>query len=191
MAGLETRGQKISRGKNLANLAKQRERSRPGVIVTHNGTEVYVDEEDMELALSIVWQPTTPTDRGVRYATSGRFSGFLRLHNLILPPMIGLTVDHIDLDGLNNRRSNLRYATKSEQAVNRRPKSTSTSQYRGVSRHSQTGKWQVILQVNGSLRRFGLYKDEIRAAHVADEVALENYGEFARLNFPANHEDPA
>lgn len=188
---METRGQRISRSKHLANLAKQRERSRPGVIVTHNGTEIYVDEDDMELALSVVWHLTTPTPTGVVYARTGAFSGSIFLHNLILPPKTGLTTDHKDQNGLNNRRSNLRYATKSQQSTNRRRKWTSSSAYRGVSWNERSKKWQVILQVEGSLRRFGMYAGEIEAARVADKVARELYGEFAKLNFPGEHEDPA
>lgn len=163
-------------------LAKQEERSRPGVIVTLKGAEILVDQGDMELALHYVWSITQAPSGLVWYAVTAR--GSIRLHNLILPPPPGKTVDHINLNGLDNRRHNLRLATRSEQSVNRRAKSGSSSRYRGVSWHARARKWRVQLQEGGRIASFGLYQDEEEAARVADQEALRLYGEFARLNFP-------
>jgi hypothetical protein len=90
--------------------------------------------------------------------------------------------DHRDGDGLNNRRSNLRPATKAENGRNRRLHSNNTSGYRGVSRSRQ--RWFAQIKVDGRKVSLGMYADPVDAARAYDQAAREHFGEFARLNFP-------
>jgi hypothetical protein len=107
------------------------------------------------------------------------------LHRLLLNAPPELQVDHINGDGLDNRRSNLRLATGSQnQGNSRKRRDGVTSQYRGVSWNKRAGKWQALLRREGKLQYLGYFSDEEAAARAYDAAALEQWGSFARLNFP-------
>lgn len=86
-------------------------------------------------------------------------------------------------DSLDNRRHNLRPATQADirqVGVSRRGR----SRFKGVSWHGIAGRWQVHVRARGETHYLGLYDDEVMAAQVYDDKAVELHGEFARLNFP-------
>lgn len=89
-----------------------------------------------------------------------------------------LDVDHIDGDKLNNQRSNLRIATRSQNNGNRGSHKGSSSKYRGVSYEKQTGKW--VAQI--SSKKIGRFVSEEDAALAYNEAAIKYFGEFAYLN---------
>lgn len=92
------------------------------------------------------------------------------------------TVDHINGNGLDNRRGNLRSATVSENSRNRPAKRGNASGFKGVSRHRS--KWKATIAVAGRNIHLGTYADPAHAARVYDAAAREHYGEFAVFNFP-------
>lgn len=92
-------------------------------------------------------------------------------------------VDHIDGDGLNNCRSNLRRASHSENLANVFKRSGTSSKYRGVNYRKSSGKWQVQIQHQGKLYFVGSFVDEDEAARAYDKRAVDLFGEFAKLNF--------
>ena len=91
-------------------------------------------------------------------------------------------IDHIDGNGLNNQRYNLRRATVVQNSANFGGRGISP--YRGVRWHKEGRRWVVQIQVNGKNRHVGLFDDETEAAHAYDERAYEAWGSYARLNFP-------
>lgn len=92
-------------------------------------------------------------------------------------------VDHLNLDGLDNRRSNLRPASRSENCANRRKMlRIGTSQYKGLSWDSRTKSWATMLVCQGQRIWLGRFKDELDAARAYDQAAVKYFGEFARLN---------
>jgi hypothetical protein len=93
-------------------------------------------------------------------------------------------VDHVDSDGLNNRRANLRPATHSENQQNRRMAENNTSGYKGVSFDKSKGRWRAAIKLNGRTINLGRFADPTAAASAYDAAALDLFGEFARLNFP-------
>lgn len=93
-------------------------------------------------------------------------------------------VDHADGDGLNNCRSNLRPATRAENARNRRGRAIATSQFKGVSWKRRNSSWAAAIWANGRSRYLGLFSAEVAAARAYDAAAREAFGAFARLNFP-------
>lgn len=153
------------------------------------GRVVRVDEGDYGLVSQYRWHIHEPEPKPGRrqqgpYAVTliwenGR-GRTLFMHDLI---MGAKGIDHVDHDGLNNRRSNLRVATGTQNAGNQRPQLSVTSRYKGVSRHSPTGKWQAGIQAAGRKYHLGYFSSEVEAARTYDAAAHELFGEFACPNF--------
>ena len=91
-------------------------------------------------------------------------------------------VDHIDHNGLNNTRQNLRPASREENAQNRKPDRRGSSKYKGVYWREERSRWVVQIRANGVRRKGGLYTSEDDAARAYNELAKELHGEFAYLN---------
>ena len=109
---------------------------------------------------------------------------FICMHREILglKTSDGKDTDHINGNGLDNRRVNLRPCTPSQNQHNRRS-FCGTSKYKGVSWHKRDKKWQAYIRLNGKLIHLGLFDSEIEAARAYDIKAKELFGEFAHLNF--------
>jgi len=92
-------------------------------------------------------------------------------------------VDHQDGNTLNNRRSNLRPATQSQNLRNRKKQIKTTSRFKGVYWHKAERKWMARIMVNKKRLFLGQFSDEVQAALAYDEAARKHFGEFAKLNF--------
>lgn len=122
------------------------------------------------------------------YRMRGRTS--LYMHRLILDAPAGLLVDHVNGDGLDNRRCNIRLATASQNLMNR--KSTSATGFRGVEPTYRTAKpWRACLYEGKRRVHLGTFRTVIEAAAAYDRAASAKYGSFAMLNFPAAANDTA
>lgn len=129
-------------------------------------------------------QRTLYAYRRVRVRKGGK-QGAISMHREIMGAAAGELVDHVNHNGLDNRRANLRKATRAQNAQNRRkPRVKSKSIYKGLSWQKGQGKWSVRLQANGEHRSFGVFQDEREAAKAYDEAARKYHGEFAVLNYP-------
>ena len=109
----------------------------------------------------------------------------LKMHRIIMNAMPGQVVDHINGNGLDNRKCNLRIVDDQKNAANRRCHAGSSSKYKGVAWHIIRRKWQVNICVNGKNIYLGLHENEVDAALTYDMAAMKYFGEFARLNFPS------
>jgi hypothetical protein len=89
--------------------------------------------------------------------------------------------DHIDTNGLNNRKSNLRPAEQIQNTKNMSKGSRNTSGAKGVSL-KKSGVLEVRIMVNGKQLWLGSYRDKIKAAIAYNEAAVKYHGEFASLN---------
>lgn len=106
------------------------------------------------------------------------------LHHVILgvQKMAG-EVDHQNGDSLDNRRDNLRWCKHADNAKNLKKWSSPTSSaYKGVSLHKQTGKWRAYITLGAKQKSLGCFDNEIEAARAYDTAAKDLFGEFARLN---------
>ncbi len=104
-----------------------------------------------------------------------------------MKPGRGYCVDHINGDGLDNRKDNLRIVTIAENNYNKRKsKNVRSSQYKGVSIDKRTNRWRAIIYYKYRKINLGMFGDEIDAARAYDEAANELFGEFAKLNFSDN-----
>ncbi len=92
-------------------------------------------------------------------------------------------IDHVDGNGLNNQRSNLRLASAHENNRNTRKMKNCSSKYKGVSWLPKFEKWKVDIYINGKNKGLGLFKNEEEAARAYDRMAKIHFGEFAWLNF--------
>jgi hypothetical protein len=111
--------------------------------------------------------------------SNGRWSA-ARMHREIFGACDGQLVDHVDGDGLNNRRSNLRIATRAENNRNAAVRKDNTSGFKGVHWHKGDGRWQAQIRVAGKRIRLGAF-DTPEAAHAAYcEAAARYHGAFAR-----------
>jgi hypothetical protein len=101
-----------------------------------------------------------------------------------------IDVDHINRDKTDNRLSNLRQASPSENAHNVPARAGAVSQFKGVflERKHNRLKWRARIKANGVRRHIGWFDDEVEAAHAYDAAALDMMGEFAVLNFAASRE---
>ncbi len=95
----------------------------------------------------------------------------------------GVLVDHINHNGLDNRKSNLRLCTGSQNIINCFLIKSNTSGYKGVSWDKKNKKWLVVIRVNGRKTHIGRYACIKEAAFAYDVEAIKYHGEFANLNF--------
>jgi hypothetical protein len=123
----------------------------------------------------------------LRYVERGKGNKetIVYLHQEILKVPKGMVIDHINHDGMDNRRANIRPATRSQNLCNsRRRLGTKSSKYKGVSWKKQTCKWAARIGIDKREIHLGCFKNEIDAAKAYDEAAKKYHGEFACLNFP-------
>jgi len=107
------------------------------------------------------------------------------MHKELCPVPDGMVVDHINRNKLDNRKVNLRPATKQQNAWNGTFKRrTGKPRYGGIYWDKALKKWRVRLDIDGRTESFGCYSDELEAAMAYDRVAKQHRGEFASLNFP-------
>ena len=107
------------------------------------------------------------------------------MHKVILKVPKGQVVDHINHNGLDNRKANLRPATSEENNRNRRKsiKRKCHSRFKGVNWNKDQQKWAARICFNRKTKFIGYFNDEIEAAKAYDNAALKYHGEFAVLNF--------
>lgn len=93
-------------------------------------------------------------------------------------------IDHINHNTLDNQKSNLRVATRSQNCANRRKFKNNKSGYIGVIWHKHIQRYQAYISKDKKITHLGSFDDPIKAAQVRDAKAKELFGEFAKLNFP-------
>ncbi len=145
-----------------------------------------IDEIDFEWAVAFYWWGWSPKP-GVVYARTTSFGVRESLHRLIsyklFPDHESPEVDHKNGNSLDNRRDNLRLATRGQNNANRRGWSPRFGGLRGLSLH-RSGKFRAQIRVNGQQKHLGHYSSPEEAARAYDKAATEHFGEFAVLNFP-------
>lgn len=136
-----------------------------------------MDDEDFDELSKVKWQHDTHGYAAHGILRDGKHI-YQKMHYFILEQKEGLQVDHINRDRLDNRRANLRYATRSQNTANAtRPNS---SGYRGIRQDCST--WCARASVNGKRIELRGFKTPQEAAKAYNELAKELQGEFAVLN---------
>lgn len=106
------------------------------------------------------------------------------MHQEILCVPHGIRINHRSGNYLDNRKSNLRTATRKQSSYSARPKKNCTSEYKGVSWNKGRKKWCANIGYDYKLYYLGGFDNEEDAARAYDRKAIALFGEFARLNFP-------
>lgn len=106
-------------------------------------------------------------------------------------PPAGKEIDHINGNGLDNRKENLRFCSHRENCqASRKRQQNASSMYKGVTWRKDRKKWRAnICLMDGTKKHLGYFESELDAAKAYDEAALKLFGNFATLNFPKPAED--
>lgn len=154
-------------------------------IPLRGGGVAIVDEADFEMLNQYKWSLFTHPRTRVSYArgTVAKWTQAF-MHRFIM----GLTdrsirVDHKNGNGLDNRRSNLRIATASQNRFNADKNRTTKNKYKGIWFKPQTGRWSAQIRAHGQRFHLGFFDTPEEAARAYDQAAKEKHGEYAKLNF--------
>ena len=122
--------------------------------------------------------------RQMRIGKSAKFT-VIYMHRDVIKVPEGMVVDHINHDGMDNRRVNLRAATHAQNAYHTKKRSGAThSKYKGIHWRKKHKKWVARIMFEGKRIYLGCFRNEIEAAKAYDRAARKYHGEFASLNFP-------
>ena len=154
-------------------------------ILLTQGKFAIVDDEDFEWLNQWRWCAARAGDRwyAVRllYQSSPRSKKNLFMHREILglKRKDGKQTDHVNHNGLDNRRCNIRKCSNTQNQYNQKPRKGCSSKYKGVSWSKVCEKWKVAI----NHIHLGYFDNEIEAVKVYDKTAKELFGEFAYTNF--------
>lgn len=145
-----------------------------------------VDDEDFEKLAVHRWHASRHRGKN-HYRPKGYINGKgTYLYRFLLGAKRGQYVDHINGDPLDNRKSNLRFCTPSENNRNVGKRNTNSSGFKGVSHSdlSPARPWRAQIQTGKKFHFLGHFSTPEEAARAYDVKAKEMFGEFAKLNFP-------
>ena len=155
------------------------------IINLSTGHKIFVDDSDYETLNQYHWWVN-----GDGYAIRSRLKtdgmktrGSILMHHQVIRPVSGCDIDHINGNPLDNRRCNLRIATRSQNNMNRFHKlPNASSKYKGVCWRSIPKLWKAYIKINKRQIHIGYFRSEVAAAIAYNQAAIKYFGEFARLN---------
>lgn len=157
------------------------ERDGIGVVPLPCGLEAIVDVDDLDSLRPYNWRKLT-TSSGHRYAHRLIYEGERRatvlMHRVIMAPPEGMVVDHINGDGLDNRRANLRVCTQKENMRNQRMHRINQVGHKGV--YLEDGRFRAQIKHEGRNIHLGLFDTANEAAAAYQGAAKALWGEFSR-----------
>jgi hypothetical protein len=156
-------------------------------IVLNQGKVALVDHGDFEWLSQWKWYALKGANTWYahRHVIKKGKGTMVSMHRALLGEPPNASVDHIDRNGLNNQRSNLRICSRAQNAYNAQKWSSNTSGFKGVSWRRSKRKWRAQIQAYGKgNKHLGYFDSPVDAAHAYDRAAMQYHGQFALLNFP-------
>lgn len=153
-------------------------------IILAGGYKTKIDDADAGTVSIYSWH-ISRNKSGNRYAAANpKWKGpTILLHRLIMRAKKGMDVDHINGDGLDNQRCNLRIATRTQNLANMKPRH---GKFKGVSFDKRRWSWKSYISVNNSYVHLGCFATAEGAARAYDAAAVKLHGDFARTNCAVN-----
>lgn len=156
-------------------------------ILLTKGQKAIVDDDDYEYLSQWKWSAQISRNKKTYYAKryqrlpDGKYTN-VKMHRILLGVVDrNIEIDHINGIGFDNRRENLRLATKSQNRCNRRRRSYFSSKYKGVKWSKSKNKWEVNINVSGRRKYLGAFVSEEKAADIYKKAAVIYHGEFAQI----------
>lgn len=153
------------------------------IIPLTKGQSATVDDADFEWLAQWKWYAQSNGAGGFYAARrEGRPRALVYMHRLINATPDGFVTDHIDGNGLNNQRLNLRTASQLQNMMNRRGKKRGTSKFKGVTLSPGSNKtkvWAAGIRLNGKLKFLGRFATEEEAGAAYACAAKAHYGDFS------------
>jgi hypothetical protein len=143
------------------------------------GLKAAVDSEDYLMLIQRKWY-AVKSGSGYRAYSDSPFR--VSMHGLIMNLQKGFEVDHIDGNGLNNCKYNLRICVHSQNLQNQRKQTGTSSRFKGVSWNKNVKKWHAYIKSKGIRYNLGFYDKEEDAALAYNIFAVGLFGEFAKVN---------
>lgn len=146
-----------------------------------------VDDEDVHLIEDHKWfaHKGSSTYYATTWIVENGTRKLLGMHSIVM----GYNkIDHINHNGLDNRKINLRPCISSQNSANRRKHKNTICQFKGV--YKAGNYWRARVTKNGRAYNVGYFDSEKGAALAYDRKAEELFGEFACLNFPMKKNTP-
>jgi hypothetical protein len=151
------------------------------------GKVAIVDDSDFELVAKFRWSAmkVVRKNRTIWYAIrtwcTGKDAGIRLMHRLITEGK-SREVDHVNGDGLDNRRLNLRSSGNGKNQRNQRKRIGCSSRFKGVAWDRHASRWAAYIMNRGKRFHLGLFRLEQDAADAYDAAAEQHFGEFALTN---------
>jgi hypothetical protein len=153
-------------------------------IILKRGQIALVDDEDYERVNKLKWYAEKRRNTFYARAYNPITRKPIRMHRFILNPKNNERIDHINNNGLDGRRCNMRIATNAQNLMNVAKRlNGSSSKYKGVYWYKRYNKWGSHIGVDGKTIHLGFFINEIDAAHAYDNAAKRLFGGYAWLNF--------
>ena len=141
------------------------------------GKYIFLDNEDFGKVNQYKWYYESG------YATNKSWlKPKIRIHQLILKSKNNKEIDHINGNGLDNRKCNLRLVSHKNNSINRKINKNNSSGFKGVSFKKDIHKWQSSIRVNYKIIYLGYFKTAKEGAIAYNQAALKYFGQYARLN---------
>lgn len=150
-------------------------------IQLQKGFVALVDDEDYEWLSKIRWYAHKIKNNIYVIARIKKEHSYM--HRVVAKTPKGMTTDHIDGNGLNNQKSNLRNCLSSENLMNRGKQANNKSGYKGVWWSTRDKKYCAQIKAKGKKINLGSFDDPLDAAMAYDRAAIEFHGKYAKTNF--------